>query len=891
MRLIFNIHHQVCFGQSICICGSLPELGAGVEAQAQPMTCLGTSEWKLELETSLSGGFEYFYLIKDIDGSLRKEWGPARRIAPEGEQHLVLQDFWRDMPSQSFLYTSAFTGSFLAHTPVKPKKSNAANIISIRVDCPFVEKGQRVLLCGEADFMGNWQAEKALSLDYIGGTYWQTSFPASKLKGPTPYKLAIADEATATLLHWEECDNRELKPLQLAGEGKTRSVLSLRYVRHNFNWKAAGVAIPVFSLRSTKSAGCGDFSDLKLLVDWAVRTGQKVIQILPVNDTTTKRQWTESYPYNSISIYALHPLYFALSAHPLANKKLHEKFIRKAEELNALESVDYEATLALKEEYILALFAETGADVLSTKDFKAFFSKNEHWLFSYAVFSLLRDRNGSADFATWKAFNTYDRKQLEAFVSTDEQAAEALRRVYFTQYLLHLQLLDATTYARSKGVILKGDIPIGISRASVEAWVEPHLFNLDVQTGAPPDAFSVSGQNWGFPTYNWEAMAAKGYDWWINRFRKMADYFDAYRIDHILGFFRIWEIPEHSVQGLLGYFSPALPFTVDEIRASGLHFDAHRMTRPFIHEYFLSDIFGEYRDEVIANYLQSIDWQRFELKEFCNTQQKIKKHFSGKDDAKTQTIRDGLYALCNEVLFVRDKREAEKFHPRISAQFTYSYRSLNDHEKEAFNALYDDFFYRRHNDFWYVQAMRKLPPLISSTSMLVCGEDLGMIPACVAQVMRELQILSLEIQRMPKQTHRLFEDLSLLPYLSVCTTSTHDMSPMRAWWEENPENSQRYYNEVLWKQGQAPEACSPALCEQILRSHLASPAMLTIIPWQDWISVSKELRRSNPQEERINIPAVAQHYWRYRMHLSLENLLEQHELNRKIRTLIEETQS
>ena len=410
---------------------------------------------------------------------------------------------------------------------------------------------------------------------------------------------------------------------------------------------------------------------------------------------------------------------------------------------------------------------------------------------------------------------------------------------------------------------------------------------MDTQTGAPPDDFSFFGQNWGFPTYNWRAMEQEGYAWWKNRFRKMADYFDAYRIDHILGFFRIWEIPMHSVQGLLGYFSPALPYWPEELNRAGIPFDEERMTRPFIHETFLPEIFGEHTPEVTAEYLEVSGWQRFNLKKEYDTQRKIQHSFSGKTDGKSLKIRDGLYALCNEVLFVRDWMNRNLLHPRIAAQHSYSYRYLDDNVKNAFNRLYDDFYYRRHNYFWREQAMRRLPQLISSTPMMVCGEDLGMVPDSVHSVMNELQILSLEIQRMPKDANVPFTDLASLPYLSVATTSTHDMSPIRLWWKENRAITQKYYNEVLGREGEAPYECSPELCGQIIQQHLDSPAMWVILPWQDWMSVSGELARKNPAEERINVPANPEHYWRYRMHVSLDDLLKKNEFNAAVKSMAE----
>ncbi len=623
------------------------------------------------------------------------------------------------------------------------------------------------------------------------------------------------------------------------------------------------------------------------MIDWATITKQKVIQVLPINDTTITYTWTDSYPYNAISIYALHPIYLGLKAYPLNDAELYKKYEDDAAKLNVLKDVDYDKVLTLKWNYLKDLFNESGKNILKSKEYQAFYKQNEEWLFPYACFSHLRDKYNTADFSTWKSHSSFNKNKLQKFADTNKEAKTHIELLCFTQYLLHKQLVEVKEYAHQNDVILKGDIPIGISRNSVEAWVEPHLFNLDVQTGAPPDDFSFFGQNWGFPTYNWEEMSKDGFQWWVKRFRKMADYFDAYRIDHILGFFRIWEIPLTSVQGLLGYFSPALPLSADEIRYAGMWFDEDRMLNHYIHEHFLGNIFGEYTHEVIDKYLKAISWQRYELKETCNNQVKIKALFANKNDDKSCYIRDGLYSLCNEVLFIRDKKEPNKYHPRITAQYSYSYKDLDEEAKAAFNRLYNDFFYRRHSQFWRDEAMRKLPTLISSTSMLVCGEDLGMVPASVPSVMNELQILSLEIERMPKEREVLFNNLIHLPYYSVCTTSTHDMSPIRLWWKEDKELTQKYYNQILWKQGAAPEECTSDLCWQIVSNHLNSPAMLTILPLQDWLSIDDKLKRLNIEEERINIPAVAQHYWRYRMHMTLEELLEAKDFNEHLQSMIE----
>ena len=886
MKIHFEINYNTQFGESVHLLGNATELGAWNEEKSILLSYTDNSKWKLSLDVQNADDIEYIYLIKENGRIVRKEWGNLRKVQLAEGKTFFLNDAWQDVPSQKFFYTSAFSESFfkkeLSKTPLKYLKQSILLILT----CPFADKNQEVILSGDSDYFGNWDTDKALVLQAIAYGKYALVLNSQKIKSTLQYKFAIRDKAAKNIVHWDDGQNRAIYPLEKDGKDDFVQSHELNYNRAWMDWKAAGVAIPVFSLRSGDSFGIGEFSDLKKMIDWAKATGMKMIQTLPVNDTTITRKWTDSYPYNAISIYALHPIYLGLSEFPLKDEKALLKYKQKASELNRLEMLDYEQVLALKEMYLNDLFKETGTKTLKSKEFKAFFTNNEAWLFPYACFTHFRDKYQTADYSVWKTFNRYSKKDLEAALAQDAEMKRDVELAYFTQYLLHIQLSAVKQYAHENELVLKGDIPIGISRNSVEAWVEPHLFNLDTQTGAPPDDFSVFGQNWGFPTYNWDEMAKDGYQWWIKRFRKMADYFDAYRIDHILGFFRIWEIPQHSVQGLLGYFSPAIPFSVEEMNARGLHFDEQRMTKPYIHEYFLSDFFGEYTQEVIDNFLNPVNWQVYELKDFCNTQVKIKASFEGKNDEKSNRLREGLYGLCNEVLFVRDKRDLNTFHPRITAQYTYSYKDLDNNAKEIYNRLYNHFFYERHNDFWKNQALRKLPALISSTDMLVCGEDLGMIPDCVPDVMRELQILSLEIQRMPKDPQKKFENLSVIPYMSVCTTSTHDMSPIRLWRLEDRGVTQQYYNEILWKQGPAPEDCTPEICKQIVMNHLNSPAMLTILPLQDWLSINGNIRRENPNEERINIPAVAQHYWQYRMHLTLEELLQAEELNGEIKRML-----
>ena len=889
MILSFNIEYRTNWGEEVRISGLFPE--------SIPLHTTDGIYWtaELELEVPQEGmTINYSYQIEQNGIVIRKEWDSfSRSIFLSGSSRKIyrINDCWKNIPEQLYLYSSAFTEALLAH----PEKENIPQRykkgLVIKAYAPRINKDYCLAICGNQKSLGHWDPEKAVLMSDTNFPEWQIELDASKLKYPLEYKFILYNKQEKKADCWEKNPNRYLADPEL----KTNEtlVISDRYVYFDIPaWKGAGIAIPVFSLKSEKSFGVGDFGDLKRMVDWAVNTRQKVIQILPVNDTTMTHAWTDSYPYNSISIYAFHPMYADIrQMGTLKDKEAASKFSKKQKELNSLPAIDYEAVNQTKWEFFNLLFRQEGEKVLASKDFKDFFETNKEWLQPYAVFSYLRDAYKTPNFRKWPRHSVYQAEDIEKMCQPGTADYPHISLYYYIQYHLHLQLLSATEYARQHGVVLKGDIPIGISRNSVEAWTEPHYFNLDGQAGAPPDDFSINGQNWGFPTYNWEEMSKDGFAWWKSRFRKMAEYFDAYRIDHVLGFFRIWQIPMDAVHGLLGYFNPALPFSESELRYNyDFWIDPDLQTTPYIMDYFVEDFFGPYTKEALDTFCRSVGGGRYKLKAEYDTQRKVVDHFASlPKDEKNTRICDGLLGLIDQVLFIEDPIEKGKYHPRISAQYTYTYRSLNDYERWCFNRLYNDFFYHRHNEFWYDKAMWKLPPLIDSTDMLVCAEDLGMIPACVPAVMHRLEILSLEIQRMPKDPATPFGDTWRYPYYSVCTTSTHDMGGIRQWWEEDRAKTQQFFNEVLHEHGAAPYFAEPWICDRIIDLHLASPSMLCILPLQDWLSINGNIRREKPAEEQINVPANPRHYWRYRMHMTLGELLGHTEFSDYLRNKISNT--
>ena len=871
MKLQFNLEYQTTFGEELVL-----NILSENKVERHLMGTQDGCRWRCELsKTGLKSGtyIDYYYSLMRGDEEVRHEWltEPHRlEFAAVRGASYVVYDHWLDVPEDAFLYSSAITECVRVRERQLSTASEFERTIRLKVRAPQLRHDERLAILGDAPYLGAWDSKKALAMAEHQCNEWVATIDADQVGQHLEFKFVILNAEQDWSPVWENGQNRTVDLPQLQSGEVLVLELSQAYFP-TFPWKGAGTVVPVFSLRSEGSFGVGDFGDLKLMIDWCDKTRQRVLQILPINDTTITHTWQDSYPYNSISIYALHPQYTDLRQLPqLKDEQLRAEMEALRLELNALPQIDYERVNEAKLRYLRELFKQEDARVKRSKAYKDFVEKNRDWLEPYARFCYYRDLYGTATFSEWPT-----------------PLAKPVQKILdfwcYVQFNLDQQMHAAHEHARQHHIILKGDIPIGISRDGVEAWVEPKYFNLNGQAGAPPDAFSVNGQNWGFPTYNWDEMLKDGCQWWVRRFRKMAEYVDAYRIDHVLGFFRIWEIPIDAVHGLLGQFSPSMGMTVEEIEAYGLKFREEQFTRPFIADWTLERIFGERAQEVKDTYLNHLHDDLWEMKPEFDTQRKVEAFFKGKND---DNLRDGLYALISDVLFVPDRKVKGKYHPRIGVQNDFAYETLWDCDKDAFNRLYNDYFYRRNNQFWYQEAMKKLPKLTQATRMLVCAEDLGMVPDCVPWVMNELRILSLEIQTMPKDPTTRFGKLSHNPYRSVCTFSTHDMATLRQWWDEDMEQTQAYYNGPLRRGGAAPHPLPGWLAKDIVSRQLTSPSMLCLLSLQDWLAIDEELRLPDQNAERINIPANPRHYWRYRMHMTIEQLMQADDFNNTVKELI-----
>lgn len=878
MDVFLTIHYDTNWGDKLYVCGNFHTS----ESEAKiALDYVSLGQWSTQIKATTSNTIKYKYILHTADGVVVAE--PRYRIFNPGNlKKISICDQWLSPDTNTnILYRSLFENAIFSRSyNLKHSIDALKNAVNFAINVPRVKKHEKVAVTGSIPQLGNWDIYSPLVLESSTFALWSGGFEQAPINESFEYKYVIYDTKTKQITQWESGENR------IASIKKSEThLLGDADFRFQSPWKGAGIAIPVFSIRTNKGLGIGEFSDLKPLGEWVSKLGMNIIQILPINDTISAFDWTDSYPYNAISIYALNPIYINLDELFKHDKNALLLLEKERSKLNALSEIDFEKVLSLKFQYLKKAYDYHKTSLTEDTEFKTFYNKNEFWLKTYSVFCFLRDTYKTTDFSKWDSFSNYEPSLIESFFAPSHSNFNDVLFYAFIQFHLDKQLNAAVTYLHHLGLALKGDIPIGINRQSVDAWDTAQLFNFDQQTGAPPDYFSSFGQNWGFPTYNWKKMQKNGFKWWMTRFEKMADFFDAYRIDHILGFFRIWEIPNKFNEGLMGHFNPALPYTIEEIRANGIPFDAKWWCTPHIKKHRAEHLFGKFSDKILNHFFDSEDTIYYLKATHFETKHLKEKCF--KLDIKDETIISSLRDVICDVLFMPDSKSPELFHPRIEIQNTHKFKKLDSWVQHKLMQLYNDFFFNRHDLFWKEMALQKLPPIINTTNMLVCGEDLGMIPSSVPKVMNKLKILTLDIQTMPKDSRYEFADPRWFNYLSICTTSTHDTPTIRGMWKYDPSKGQRLIQSFSGDHVDFYDDCPAWLCKKILEVNLQAGSVLSILPLQDWLSINKDVRHPDPHAERINKPEFSRHYWRYRMHCSIEELLTNETLNSEIISLID----
>ncbi|CAK9278762.1 unnamed protein product [Sphagnum jensenii] len=896
--LQFKLPLYTQWGQNLLLVGSDPLLGSWDLARAKHMLPRHEGDAQLiwEVGVSVPANFhsQYSYCMVDEHMNVLKWEAGARRSLelPEGLENgavVEVHDQWQDGSSpDALLQTSAFKNVIFRKDHHASERST---MVQFKVNCVQLEPGQSVFVVGNIPELGEWDDGAALPLSSsVGDDFlWQCMTTVRRENFPIHYKYILKNRFGEVVS--ETGADRELKcdsarkpaAMVITSDGSFQAQ----------PWRGAGVASPVFSLRSRESVGAGEFMDLKLMVDFAAKTGMRLVQLLPINDTSVNMMWWDSYPYSSLSVFALHPLYLRLqrlSDHiPDDIKEEIENFRQKLD----LKDVDYEATLKAKLEIAKKMFHLEKDKVLNLPSFKQYFEENKEWLKPYAAFCFLRDLFGTADHSQWGGYSEFTWQKVEKLVSPNSDYYDAIAFTYYQQFHLHSQLTEVAEYAQENRVVLKGDLPIGVDPHSVDTWQFPSLFRMNTSTGAPPDYFDMNGQNWGFPTYNWEEMAKDNFGWWRARLNQMAKYFSAYRIDHVLGFFRIWELPHHSVTGLMGHFRPSIPLSTEELEWEGV-WDFNRLSLPYVRCHILQQKFGDRWQEIASKYFYEYEHLCYQasFKEEYNTEKKILaaiKPSEGSPDwvvRESEEIKAGLFDLLHEVVLMRDTEDPTKFYPRFNLDQTKSFSELDDHNKAVLRRLYHSYYFQRQEQLWRENALKTLPALMKSSDMLACGEDLGMVPDCVRPVLNELGLLGLRIQRYPSTPGQEFGDPAEYNYMVVCAPSCHDSSTMRAWWEEDEGRRSRFFKNTLGFSEPPPATCDPRIAHIIIQQHLEAPSVWAIFPIQDLLALKEDYTKRPAREEIINDPTNPRHYWRFRLHIPMEAILGDEEYLKIVRELV-----
>ncbi|MDO4790446.1 MAG: 4-alpha-glucanotransferase [Porphyromonas sp.] len=773
---------------------------------------------------------------------------------------LTVKDDWRYSVSLGLLDNQLFDVILRSDETSSPFKVEN-NKIYFFLPSFFNPLNDSLYISGSIEELGSWNPEEALPFRRLGNRLIAEIENAEKQS--FEYKLIVKTLSGA--VEWEVLEGNRV--LRMDGEEGIVVNLSLPIFNSISLPRISGTVVPLFSLRTNDSFGIGEFADLKMVVDWVKQTNQQVIQLLPIYDTNFSASDERNYPYNSISTFALNPVYLSLKS--IASKDILQKLKR----LDRKDKVAYSSVLTLKMEAYRLYFEQLiSSKEWMTKDYIFFYETHSSDLIEYALFKLYSSEHPDRPVSEWMPYETYLKEKIGKKRKCSSLPLELHYYIYL-QYLLYSQLLDAKAYAREKKVALKGDLPIGIAPNSVDSWVRPHLLNMNLKAGAPPDFFATEGQCWGFPTYNWKAIATEGYKWWTNRMKVMALIYDAIRIDHILGFFRIWSVPEYTDNACCGYFDPSIPLDGQTISQYVPNIDIDTLTLPLVtEEYTLSIASQKEVDELLDAGVLIRENNTLVMPEpKCRL---LSLSLTEKAVILAEKIR-------GECLFIKDANGG--LQPRVLPESTVRYSLFSQDEKMTISALHHHYFHERNDALWYKTAMERLDRLSKSTRMLLCGEDLGFMTNAVPHILKKYNILSLNLPRISRKPEELFMTVSDVDYRCVLSTGTHDMPSLRVWWGSlTPQEQTRVFLSMVPPQGLNYLFQEPMEMGGLVNTLVKMPALAVILPIQDWWALTGKYDHISPEQEQINRPDDPVHVWNYRIPETVENLLADRELKRKI---------
>lgn len=637
----------------------------------------------------------------------------------------------------------------------------------------------------------------------------------------------------------------------------------------------SGVAVPLFSLRSRASIGIGDFLDLIPFARWATLCDFNIIQLLPVNDTGS-----ESSPYSARSAFALNPVFINIQSVEGSSK--FESDIEEAkEEFDKYKKVEYYKVSTWKRSILRKIFDSRYDNLKNDMSLSNWIEANV-WSKAYCVYCTLKQENRESSWKDWNAHRDPTSEEIEKLWAKNHK--DCLFQAWM-QYIAEMQFSTAVNELSQMGLRLKGDIPILINEDSADVWADRKYFSLSDRAGAPPDMFSYTGQNWGFPTYRWDVLEQDGFSWWRRRLAQASKFYHAYRIDHVLGFFRIWSIPEKESTGILGHFEPSFPIKWETLRAAGLYHESMEyLRRPNYSVDQLRGFLGSDTEHLLEKCFENLPGttDRFILKEEFSSEKQI----LAMDES--QLAKDSMLRVYWNRVFI-PTGDADTFYP-----YWYWYNqpvlyTLPQNEQDKLREIIQA-NEQSQNALWEQNAMKLLSVLAKETDMLVCAEDLGAVPPCVPTVLNKLNILSLRIERWARNwnvQYSPYYDMEEYPRLSVCATSCHDTSTLRGLWNE-PDFDRSFYWSHAHQVGEAPNELTPSVVRNLLTHVYSANSLFCILPIQDYFALSSTLAQGNPEDERVNIPGtVGGNNWTYQLPCTLDELLNITSLSSEIRKLVD----
>jgi 4-alpha-glucanotransferase len=660
--------------------------------------------------------------------------------------------------------------------------------------------------------------------------------------------------------------------------------------KSGFEQPLIGTVVPVGALRGERSLGVGEFPDLVEFAGFCVRMGIGLIQILPVNDTGY-----ESSPYSALTAFALNPLYLRIGDLSEATR-----FTSQLAELGGNFDKEtrfpYQRILRAKMKILREIYAANEKDIAGRAKPGAslgLWIEKHPWIKEYAIFRRLKEANGERSWKEWPAHTRVSAADIEALWNDGQFRSEHLFWAWL-QEALDKQFSLAAKSIAGMGIILEGDLPILMNEDSCDVWAHPEYFHGELSAGAPPDMYSPEGQNWGFPIYNWQAQSKDDYIWWRNRLKAAEQYYRAYRIDHVLGFFRIWACRREDISAALGRFIPAVPINKKDF--DDLGFDSGRVrwvSRPHIPT-------GEVWDSLRQNWggaYQEADIAAEAQRVFSQALDRIgdeelwlfKDSIGGERDIQALNLHPAAAAYLLRAWANRIFLEYEKglYAPLWYYRNSRAYASLSGDEQSRLEALLE----KRQADserIWAAGGKKLLSLLIASSSMLPCAEDLGAVPDCVPQVLAKLKILGLRVIRWFRDWEK--EGQPYIPFneypeLSVCTPAVHDSSTLREWWDR--EADQQLFAGFIGFPS-LPRVFNPGTAKIILHKAAAAKSRFRVFQIQDLLHLSPRWYAPDPASERINVPGTYNEFnWTYRLPASIGELAKDEDLIKAVKELSE----